>query len=179
MTKVGGRVFLANPANNHCGHGFFQFSPELMFRIFSAVHGFAVERIALMEAGFPGIELVPRRGFYDVIDPAELGGRVPLISRHPITLVVHARKLHHLSDPLRDPPQQSDYVERWGTRGSTAAPKIADGQAHHDRSARSLLRQTARSLFWKAPSSIQRRIVGYRQRRHASLHNRRFYAKAR
>ena len=47
MTKVGGLVLLANPANNLCGHGFFQFSPELMFRTFSARHGFAVERVAL------------------------------------------------------------------------------------------------------------------------------------
>src|SRR5689334_7760613 len=28
MTKVGGRVFITTPANNLCGHGFYQFSPE-------------------------------------------------------------------------------------------------------------------------------------------------------
>jgi hypothetical protein len=145
MTKVGGRVFLANPANNLCGHGFFQFSPELMFRTFSAPHGFAVERIALMEAQFPGVELVPRRGLYDVNDPAELGSRVTLVSRHPVMLVVHARKLSHLSDPLRVAPQQSDYVEMW--RG---------GQTHRGRAVRSLRR--------KVPPSLQRRIRGYRHR---------------
>jgi hypothetical protein len=177
MTKVGGRVFLANPANNLCGHGFFQFSPELMFRTFSSAHGFAVERVALMEAQFPGIELVPRRGLYEVNDPEELGVRVTLVSRHPIMLVVHARKLNHLSDPLRVTPQQSDYMEMWNGEGAAPAT-IATGQRHHERSARYLFRKTARSLSQKAPPKVERRIRGYQQRMRASLRNRRFYTKA-
>src|SRR4029077_10267153 len=35
MTKVGGWVFITTVANNLCGHGFYQFSPELIYRIFS------------------------------------------------------------------------------------------------------------------------------------------------
>ena len=131
-----------------------------MFRAFSAAQGFAVERIALMEAQFPGIELVPRRGLYDVNDPAELGSRVGLVSRHPVMLLVHARKLTHLSGPLRVAPQQIDYVELW--RG---------GQSHRER-AFSSLRQ-------KVPPNLARRIHGYRQRMRSSLRNRRFYTKVR
>ena len=40
MAKVGGQVFLTTPANNFCGHGFYQFSPELAYRIFALENGF-------------------------------------------------------------------------------------------------------------------------------------------
>ena len=36
LTKVGGYTYLGHPANNFCGHGFYQFSPELMFRVFES-----------------------------------------------------------------------------------------------------------------------------------------------
>ena len=36
MVKVGGDVLLISPANNYCGHGFYQISPELFFRIFQS-----------------------------------------------------------------------------------------------------------------------------------------------
>jgi hypothetical protein len=29
MVRLGGRLFIITVANNHCGHGFYQFSPEL------------------------------------------------------------------------------------------------------------------------------------------------------
>src|SRR5947209_20474751 len=34
LCKVGGHVVIVSPANNLCGHGFFQLSPELFFRAF-------------------------------------------------------------------------------------------------------------------------------------------------
>jgi hypothetical protein len=177
MTKVGGRVFLVNPANNLCGHGFFQFSPELMFRTFSSAHGFAVERIALMEGQFPGIELVPRRGLNEVNDPEELGVRVTLVSRHPIMLLVLARKLDHLSDPLRVTPQQSDYMEIGMVRAPRQRPSPP---ASVIASAPSATSSANRPLALpKGPAEVERRIRGYQQRMRASLRNRRFYTKAR
>jgi len=35
LVKVGGTVMIATTANNHLGHGFYQFSPEWGFRTFS------------------------------------------------------------------------------------------------------------------------------------------------
>jgi hypothetical protein len=159
MTKVDGRVISANPANNLCGHGFFQFSPELMFRVYSEAHGFAVERIALIETKYPGVELMPRRGVYDVKDPDEVGGRVMLVSRHPAMLVVHARKTNHLPDPLGVAPQQSDYTVRW------------KAERRHDE-------PPTHPLLRRMPPAITSRIRGHRQRLRCSLRNRQFYAKA-
>ena len=45
MTKRGGHLILGTTANNFFGHGFYQFSPELFFRIFSAENGFEVVRM--------------------------------------------------------------------------------------------------------------------------------------
>ena len=41
MLQEGGHFIGITPANNLMGHGFYQFSPELYFRIFSKENGFA------------------------------------------------------------------------------------------------------------------------------------------
>ena len=40
LVKAGGYFCQATVANNLCGHGFYQFSPELYYRIFSEENGF-------------------------------------------------------------------------------------------------------------------------------------------
>ena len=40
LARPGGLVYWHGPSNNLCGHGFYQFSPELMYRVFSAPNGF-------------------------------------------------------------------------------------------------------------------------------------------
>ena len=42
MLQVGGYFISLAPANNMLGHGFYQFSPELFYRIFSKENGFSV-----------------------------------------------------------------------------------------------------------------------------------------
>ena len=42
MTRVGGRFYMHTCANNLCGHGFYQFSPELFYRVFSPENGLLV-----------------------------------------------------------------------------------------------------------------------------------------
>jgi SAM-dependent methyltransferase len=107
--KVGGRLFLFTTANNYCGHGFYQFSPELFFRLFTEVNGFKVEKLHL-------VEYVIRRGFsmsptcYQVTDPAALKSRAMLCTKSRVLCFVQARKIatKKMSFPL-----QSDYVQKW------------------------------------------------------------------
>ena len=49
LFDVGGRYLGVSPANNWCGHGFYQFSGVLFFRIFSEENGFVLERAILCE----------------------------------------------------------------------------------------------------------------------------------
>jgi SAM-dependent methyltransferase len=100
MTKVGGHVFLETPANNLCGHGFYQFSPELFFRLFTPANGFELLRLYVLCEGQA----------YHVVDPISIHGRALLRNSEGATLRVHARKIAEL--PL-SPIQQSDYAETW------------------------------------------------------------------
>ena len=144
---VGGRLFVSTPANNLCGHGLYQFSPELMFRALAPERGFQIRRIMLAEARYPSIELSRAVRRVEVVDPDELKERGVLVSRRPIMLTVHAEKVRHLDEPFADAPQQSDYVARWERR------------------------DPARS----AGGWLDRTIRGLRQRRRYSLRNPRFY----
>src|SRR5262249_39640930 len=62
MVRVGGRFFMHTVTNNWCGHGFYQFSPELFFRALSRDNGYEVERMVVHRVGYGG--------WYEVNDPA-------------------------------------------------------------------------------------------------------------
>ena len=49
MVRVGGHFIQANVANNYMGHGFWQFCPELIYRIFSRENGFQIKVVLLHE----------------------------------------------------------------------------------------------------------------------------------
>src|SRR5262245_61422406 len=62
MVEVGGHFIGVTPANNFCGHGFYQFSPELFFRIFCAKNAFKLVRMVLFEE-------THAKQWFDVSDP--------------------------------------------------------------------------------------------------------------
>jgi SAM-dependent methyltransferase len=115
LVRVGGRFVTATMANNFCGHGFYQFSPELFFRVLSPENGFSVVEMYMAELGGR-----TRR----VMDPAEVKSRVELCNSRPASLLVHARR-DAAVDLFTRTPQQSDYVASWmGSRdgGATRTP---------------------------------------------------------
>ena len=114
MVKVGGHFIQITVANDFIGHGFYQFSPELIYRVFSAENGFKVEAVALHE-------MLAGGKWYRMQDPATLGHRVELTTRGPSYLLTLAAKT--ADAPIFAAwPQQSDYVTMWGSapKGSTA-----------------------------------------------------------
>jgi hypothetical protein len=120
MTKVGGAIFASTISNNLCGHGFYQFSPELIFRVFAPENGFELGSVLAIQARYPGVELAPISDAFEVIDPAQFGGRVGLMTSRPILLLFDARKVSEA--PLfAQNPMQSDYVTAWekGKEGSS------------------------------------------------------------
>lgn len=156
MARIGGVVYLANPANNLCGHGFYQFSPELMFRVFREQTGFEVERVAMVGFTFPVVELTHRRSVVDVVDPEVVRSRVNRMSLGPVVLTVTARKVRHMNDPFVVPPQQSDYTTRW-----------TEGQAHGA--------EDGQGRFRSLPGPLRNRLMGAREVYRASRFNRRVY----
>jgi SAM-dependent methyltransferase len=158
MVKPGGTVFLCSPANNTCGHGFYQFSPEFFFRVFDRANGFSLTRLVLVTHPFPGAELSSRQTWYEVRDPAAIGARAPLMTTMPAFLMVEARRVEAVPI-LAHAPQQSDYVTRWAPSGPVLP---ATG--------------FARSLFRRAPASVRAFVTGWYQRAVlCNLHNRRAF----
>jgi SAM-dependent methyltransferase len=120
MVKCGGYLFTATPANNYLGHGFYQFSPELFYRVLSPKNGFKVEHCVAVEYG-------PRRRWFAVTDPEEARARVTLVNAAPVILFVWAKRVE-IKPLFTETPQQSDYAAAWsaakasGPASSTIQP---------------------------------------------------------
>jgi SAM-dependent methyltransferase len=113
MLRPGGRFFTHAGANNWCGHGFYQFSPELYFRVFSEENGFAIERIVAHRVG-------PYGQWYEVANPSVIRSRVEVITFTPLQLLVRARRVK-VQPIFAVTPQQSDYTPRWYEDAGAAA----------------------------------------------------------
>ena len=161
MVKTGGRVFLKAPANNLCGHGFYQFSPELMFRVFEPRNGFELEQVVLLEGTYPSVEETSYRRAYEVTDPEQVRTRVGLVSRRPVVILVHARKIAD-TPVFGESPLQSDYVSRWE-------------QSTPGNRRRGVLTETRSALFRLLPGRIKTWVGGHLKLRRYSLSNREFY----
>jgi hypothetical protein len=104
MIKVGGTFIGITPTNNFLGHGFYQFSPEVFFRIFSRDNGFELRRMLAYESD--------GHKWYDVMDPNVIGERVTLINRRETYLLVIAQRTAAV--PIfANGIQQSDYSAQW------------------------------------------------------------------
>jgi SAM-dependent methyltransferase len=160
LLKVGGTIFITTPANGLCGHGFYQFSPELMFRVFTGENGFELRKIVLFEALFPSVELTSHRKAYEVIDPDIVRGRVGLLSKGPVMMMVEAKKIGDV--PLFTHfPLQSDYLELWNQQKAQAVQKDA--------------KRMLRSVWRSVPYVLRARVQGYSEKRRFSFSNTEFY----
>jgi hypothetical protein len=98
----GGQILHILPANNFCGHGFWQFSPELFFSLYCESNGYLGTRVFLASN-------YRTDTWYEVVKP-DHGQRANVISFTPVFVLcrtVKARKTCHES------VQQSDYIHIW------------------------------------------------------------------
>ncbi|MCD8533713.1 MAG: class I SAM-dependent methyltransferase [Verrucomicrobia bacterium] len=126
LVKPGGTFLGFTTMNNYSGHGFYQFSPELFYRVLTPQNGFAIESVVAMEYG-PGFH------WYEVTDPEKLGARANLINGYRVLLHVRAKKIRECPI-LESIPQQSDYPVVW--RGESKAVDQAGavhGSSHSSR----------------------------------------------
>ena len=113
LLRVGGHIVSITPASGLMGHGFYQFSPELFFRVFSKDRGFSLRKII----GFDVSKI--DSPFFEIIDPAVSNQRTASAGKMPLQLAILAQKIVQTSDFLA-PPQQSDYVTIWGSHEKQA-----------------------------------------------------------
>lgn len=113
MVAEGGHFLGITPANNQLGHGFYQFSPELYFRVFSEQNGFKLQNLIIFEE-------TSGSAWYEVADPDVVHERVTLRNNESSMLLIIAKKIRSVA--VFETPQQSDYVAVW--RGETDIASI-------------------------------------------------------
>lgn len=105
LVAQGGCLISCTPTNNYNGHGFYQFSPELFFRLFSSANGFRIRLIALVES-------TGSRSIFRPEDPKHLRHRLTFGGRGPLLMLVVAER-SEIRKVLDEAPQQSDYETSW------------------------------------------------------------------
>jgi SAM-dependent methyltransferase len=152
LVAPNGHYIAISPANNWPGHGFYQFSPELLFRVLSPDAGFRIRGAFVIEH-----RSKPR--WLTVADPAAVGERVAWRNRHRTSLAVVAQRVR-IVDLATFVPQQSDYAARW----ETSAEPVGSGPTH-----------TLKRLVWRAAPSPARHVYeAYVRRRRDSFDERYF-----
>ena len=103
LCRVGGKIIHILPANGFCGHGFWQFSPELFYSLYCAENGFAHTAVYVADRWHSHAR-------YFVAKPSN-GIRVNLLSNDEVYVMVVTEKI--ASKEAHWNVQQSDYVTEW------------------------------------------------------------------
>lgn len=115
MVKIGGCFITVTPANAFCGHGFYQFSPELFYSALSEKNGYVMERMLFVHRG----------QWYSVRNPADVKQRIQLLTCKPTLLFVSARRRDR-KKIFAEWPQQSDYAAIWSEAKQTLKPAVSE-----------------------------------------------------
>lgn len=166
LVKVGGHVFICTNANNLCGHGFYQFSPEFFYRVFSEANGFRVRSLCLIETPFHLVEKSSRQRIFAAADPPSVGKRMVLVTDKVISVYVDAQRVA-LRPLFAEAPYQSDYRFEWNAHAVEEA-SAGDAEALPGASGRNRYEFT----YLSAWNSFRRSLL---QRRKNSLRNRRWF----
>lgn len=168
MVKKGGSFFIFSMANNHFGHGFYQFSPELFFRILQSTNGFKIQDIIIVEHPFPGLELSTRIKCYSVTDPAFVKQRVSLVSKNPVSIMVHAVRTE-IKPVFSAFPIQSDYLATYNSKHKQL----------EDNSIKSHLKYFIKRYSFYLPLPLKNYILGKYELYTYAFSNKQFYKRVR
>lgn len=114
--RVGGCFLCLNIANNHLGHGFWQFSPEVFFRTFSPTNGYEPVMADLFYNG----------AFHPLQDPEHAGRRLPIRTPNYTYITFAARRVKHSPIFRNGWPVQADYLAAWTLFQSKSAEASKD-----------------------------------------------------
>ena len=109
ICKVGGRILHILPVNNLVNHGFWQFSPELFFSLYSAHNGYSDTQAFLVYPSDPD-------SWYEITPPTN-GRWDYFASSLAIYAVVMTRKSTQMNDW---DVQQSQYISDWQCNAQAA-----------------------------------------------------------
>ena len=105
LCKKGGRIIHCLPANNQCGHGFWQFSPELFFGLYDESNGYLSTKLYLIDS-------YDKKNYWQIVKKPK-NERLELNSYTPLYIFVSSIK--KLEDTTQK-AQQSDYEYAWNNK---------------------------------------------------------------
>jgi len=103
LCKSGGQILHVLPANNFCGHGLWQFSPELFFALYCLRNGYIETEVFIAD-------LTNTAKWYRVKEPTA-GERINVWSSTPLYVLV--RTVVSQTDFSHIDVQQPHYVHEW------------------------------------------------------------------
>lgn len=106
LCKKSGQILHIMPSNNFCGHGFYQFSPELFFSMYSKKNGYTETEVFLSD--------VTDNNYFYKVKPPKKGNRINLYSFN--SLFVLCRTILKKDEFLNFNVQQSDYRYVWNKK---------------------------------------------------------------
>jgi SAM-dependent methyltransferase len=157
LVKIGGRVFIFTPANDNCGHGFYQFSPEFFYRTFNEANGFEIRKLWLVTHPFPSNFLSSKEVCYEVKDPVSVEDRVIISRSGPMMIMVEAKKINGNKPFSSGLPLQSDYVTEWNKTSVTSTKS------------QNILRAVKNCIIGQLPLTMRYWLRGQKQIRLQSL----------
>jgi hypothetical protein len=102
LCKVGGQIIHVLPTNQQCGHGFWQFSPELFFSLYTEKNGYSDTEV--FTANYLS-------GDFEKLNKPENGQRLLIHSESPTYVAVRTKlRCENFS---HQNVQQSDYIPQW------------------------------------------------------------------
>jgi hypothetical protein len=106
LLAPGGHLLMMTPTNNYCGHGFYQFSPELFDSVMGPHNGMELVEMIACEC------FEDETRWFKVARPSVIGRRVMLRSHFCVLLLVIARRIGN--EPVEKiTAMQSDYSAAW------------------------------------------------------------------
>jgi hypothetical protein len=109
LCRLGGKILHCVPSNGFCGHGFYQFSPELFWSWYSKINGYADTEVFLAD-------FCDTKYWYRVPCPVD-GKRINVRSFNELYVLVVTRKIGQTTQAA----QQSDYAFTWSQSTGEAA----------------------------------------------------------
>lgn len=115
LCRIGGRILHCVPSNGCCGHGFYQFSPELFWSWYSSKNGYKDTEVFLAD-------LCDTKYWYRVPPPAD-GKRINVRSSNDLYVLVATCRTGEITQAA----QQSDYTFTW-SQSTGEAPTHKPGR---------------------------------------------------
>ena len=105
LCKIRGRIIQCLPANNQCGHGFWQFSAQLFFSLYDESNGYKSTKLYLIDS-------YDDKNYWHIKKQPK-NERLELNSLSPLYIFVSTiKRLENTSQKA----QQSDYEHIWNTK---------------------------------------------------------------